>query len=91
MELLVLLVAAAVALVLLPLLLFKLLIALVLLPFKLLGLVFRAAFGLMAAVGGLLVGVIALVILPLLPLLLLGGLIWWIARPRGHAVRRLSA
>jgi hypothetical protein len=62
----------------------KVLLALVLLPFKLLGLVGRLIFGVLAGAAGLICGVavLALVALavPLLPLVLIGGVIWLIAR-----------
>jgi hypothetical protein len=64
---------------------FKLLVGLVLLPFKLLALVVKGV----GSVIGLLFGVVGLVatvvLLPLLPLVLLGGIVWLIvraARPR---------
>ena len=76
------------ALVLVPLmllgLLIKLLVSLVALPFRLLGWLFAGAVGIAAAVGkvavafGLLLG--GLLFLPLLPILLAGGLIWLFAR-----------
>lgn len=81
--------------VLIPLLALKLLfglaVGLVLLPFKLLGAVFRVAFGLVGFVAkllftgaGLLVGglgvLLALVLVPMLPLLLLGLVFWGLTR-----------
>jgi hypothetical protein len=81
--------------VLLPLILlgaaFKLLFALVLLPFRLIGAVFHVVgavlggiFAALASVAGvlgfLLIGVVLLVALPLLPLLLLGGFVWAVAK-----------
>jgi hypothetical protein len=83
------------AFVILPLILLKivfgLFFGLVLLPFKILGGVLRLAFGLVGAVfkvvGGI-IGAVAvlfaallcLVFLPLLPFLLVGGLVWLVAR-----------
>jgi hypothetical protein len=81
--------------VLLPLLalrlLFGLALGLVLLPFKLLGVVFRVVGGLLGVflkvlfsgvglVFGLLAAVFFVVLLPLLPLLVLGALIWAMTR-----------
>lgn len=81
--------------VLIPLLALKLLfglaVGLVLLPFKLLGAVFRVVFGVVALVGkllftgaGVLLGVLglllALVLVPLLPLLMLGLVFWGVTR-----------
>jgi hypothetical protein len=92
MEILVLLVIAGAALVVLPVLLVKLVVTLVLLPFKLLGLIFKVAFGLVTAIGGLILGLLALVLLPLLPLLVLGGIVWLVVRGASRPdVPRLTA
>ena len=92
MELLVLVVLAGAALIVVPVLLFKALVALILLPFRLISLVFKALFGVASAVGGLLLGVFALLLLPLLPFLIVGGLIWLIVRPsHGSLSPRLTA
>ncbi len=78
---------------------FKLVFGLVFLPFKLLGAVFHIAFG---VVGGLFrvlfsgLGIVALlvaivgaiILLPLLPLLLIGGVIWLLTRPPRRAALR---
>jgi hypothetical protein len=69
----------------------KLLVGLVLLPFKILGLLvkgigslFGLAFGLVSGLFGLLLGLIgvvaAVLVLPLLPLIVLGGIVWLIVR-----------
>ena len=66
---------------------FKVLFALVLLPFKILGGLFKAFLGLIGGLFGLVAGGIGLafgllvllvvfVLLPLAPLLLLGGIVW---------------
>ena len=79
------------AFVLVPLLLLKLVFGLVFLPFKLVGLVFRVVFGalgglvrvgfgLVGVIGGLLAMAFFLVLLPLMPLLLVGGFVWLVAR-----------
>jgi hypothetical protein len=79
------------ALVFVPLLLLKLVFSLAFLPFRLVGLAFRLVFG---ALGGLfrvgfgLVGLVAgilamaffVVLLPLLPLLVVGGFVWLLTR-----------
>ncbi|SRR5260370_26455112 len=90
MEALVLVVLLAVVIV-VPLLILKVLLqvvlGLVLLPFKLLGGAFRLTLGLLGGVlklffagamvvGALLLGVAAFILLPLLPFLVLGGLVW---------------
>ena len=91
------------ALVLLPLLLLKVLFSLVSLPFKLVGLVFRivfgvlggllkVGFGLVGVLGALLAMAFFVVLLPLLPFLLVGGVVWLLAglaRPR-PAVRLIA-
>jgi hypothetical protein len=81
----------------------KLLVGLVLLPFKLMGVVFKVIFGAFALVAKLLFGglglllgllglLVGLVLLPLLPVLLIGGLIWLIVRAsRPSAPLRLPA
>jgi hypothetical protein len=77
--------------VVLPLVLLKVLLALVFLPFKILGALFRVAFGLVGGIFkvgfgllGLFVGLLAafvvVVLIPLLPLLVLGGIVWLVAR-----------
>jgi len=74
-----------------PILIVKALVGLVLLPFKLIGAVFKVILGAFALVAkllfgglGLLLGVLGLllglVLLPLLPFLVIGGLVWLIAR-----------
>jgi hypothetical protein len=66
---------------------FKVLFGLMLLPFRVIGGVFHAFFGLLAGLFGLAAGgigllfglvaaVVVLVLLPLAPLLLLGGIVW---------------
>ena len=101
MELLFVLALGAAALVVLPLLLLKLAIFLVLLPFKVLGLLLKVVFGLVGVVGsvlmaavGLLVGALVVafpaIILPLLPLLLVGAVVWLAvrgSRPQTSVVR----
>lgn len=91
------------ALVFLPLLLLKLVFGLVALPFKLVGLAFRVVFGVLGGlfrvgfgivgiVGGILAMAFFVVLLPLLPLLLVGGFVWLmarLARPR-PAVRLIA-
>jgi hypothetical protein len=84
-------------------LVFGLVLQILLLPVKLLGLAFKVVFGifgvaakLLFSVAGLAVGVVcavlALVLVPLLPFLLVGGLVWLIARrPRPHAILRHTA
>jgi hypothetical protein len=90
-EALVILALMGVGLLLLPLLLLKLALGLVLLPFKILGAVFQVVFGLLGAVFrvlfsgvgillGLLAAVLFFVLLPLLPLFLLGLGIWVLVR-----------
>ena len=96
-ELLVVGVLVMAAAVILPLLALKLLLELglgiLMLPFKILGGVFHALFGALGfvfkLVGGLLGAVVtvvavilALVFLPLLPLFIVGGLVWMIVRKR---------
>ena len=88
-----------VAFVALPLLLLKTVLFAVLLPFRILGAVFKAVFGVVTGLAGLAfglaVGVVALVAvpllllaLPLLPFLVIGGLVWLVARgSRAVAVR----
>jgi hypothetical protein len=64
---------------------FKLLIGLVMLPFKILGLVLKGLGGLVSVLFGVLGLVAAILMLPLLPLVILGGLVYLIvraARPR---------
>lgn len=91
MEILFVLALGAVALVVLPLILLKLVVWVVLLPFKLVGLLFKVAFGIVGIVGSVIVavlgavfGVVAVALLalliPLLPLVLIGGLVWVIVR-----------
>jgi hypothetical protein len=84
-----------------PLLLVKLVLFVVLLPFKILGLVFKVIFGVIGVVGSVLMAVVgaffglvalafSLLLIPLLPLLLIGGLLWLIARgsrPQPTAIR----
>lgn len=91
MEILFVLALGAVALVVVPLLLLKLVVFVVLLPFKLVGLVLKVAFGIVGIVGSVLMavagavfGVIAVafmaLLIPLLPLALIGGGIWLLVR-----------
>jgi hypothetical protein len=102
MEALVLLALLGVLIV-VPLLILKVLLqvvfGLVLLPFKLLGGMFRLVFLLVGgffkllftgalAVGALLLGLGALILLPLLPFLVLGGLVWLAVRASRPVVRR---
>ena len=80
----------------------KVLLLLVLLPFKLLGGLFKMVFGLLgvlfgflfsgaAVVGVLLALVFGLVLLPLLPSLLLGALVWMAARAgRPRTITRVA-
>jgi hypothetical protein len=78
-------------LVILPLILLKLVLGLILLPFKLLGLVFRVVFGVLGFVFGLLFSGVGLVLglliaigvallVPLLPVVLIGVGIWLLVR-----------
>ena len=78
-------------LVILPLMLLKLVLGLILLPFKLLGLVFRVVFGILGLVFGLLFSGVGLVLallvavgvallVPLLPIVLIGVGIWLLVR-----------
>ena len=101
MELLLVLALGVAALVVLPLLLLKLVVFVVLLPFKLVGLVLKVAFGVVGLVGSVLMGVIGLAValmvaafvallLPLLPLIVIGGVIWLAvraSRPQSTAIR----
>jgi hypothetical protein len=101
MELLFLLALGVAALVIVPVLLVKLVVFVVLLPFKILGLVFKVFFGVLGVIGsvlmavaGVVFGVLALafmlLLVPLLPLLFVGGLIWLLARaarPQTQAIR----
>jgi hypothetical protein len=77
------------------------LLFLVLLPFKLLGLVFKVLFGVVGVVGSVLMAVAGLVfgvlvvaflalLLPLLPLVLIAGVIWLAvraSRPQAQSIR----
>ena len=101
MEILFVLALGAVALVLVPLILLKLVVWVVLLPFKLLGLLVKVAFGIVGMVGSVVVAVLGAVfgvvvvtllalLIPLLPLVLIGGLVWLIvraSRPQPGAIR----
>jgi hypothetical protein len=101
MELLFVLALGLAALVIIPLLLIKLVLFVVLLPFKILGLVFKVLFGVLGVVGSVLTAVIGAVagllalafvflLLPLLPLAVVGVGIWLLARaasPRTTAIR----
>ena len=91
MEILFVLALGAVALVLVPLILLKLVVWLVLLPFKLVGLLVKVAFGIVGLVGSILMtvagavfGVLAVafvvLLIPLLPLVLIAGGIWLLVR-----------
>ena len=91
------------ALVVLPVLLFKVLLGLIFLPFKILGAVFRVVFGILGGLfrlGFVLVGLVGavlgfaffLLLLPLLPFLILGGFVWLLTRLfRPGPVARLVA
>ena len=101
MEILFVLALGAVAMVLVPLILLKLVFWVILLPFKLVGLLFKVAFGVVGLVGSILMavagavfGVIAVVLMalliPLLPLALVAGGIWLLvraSRPQTTAIR----
>lgn len=101
MELLLVLALGVAALVVIPFLLVKLLFFVVLLPFKLLGLVFKVLFGVVGVIGSVLMAVVGVVfgvltvaflavLLPLLPLVLIGGVIWLAvraSRPNTQAIR----
>jgi hypothetical protein len=91
MGLLVGLVFAFGALVMLPIILVKVLFGLILLPFRIAGGAFRLVFGVLGGVfrlGFALVGLVAgilgfvffLLLLPLLPLILLGGFVWLLTK-----------
>jgi hypothetical protein len=78
-------------LILLPLVLLKVVVLAVLLPFKILGALMKALFGVVTGLAGLafglvvaLVAVVAIPLLllaiPLLPFLVIGGIVWLIAR-----------
>jgi hypothetical protein len=77
---------------------FKVLFTLVLLPFKILGGLFKAFLGLLGGLFGLVAGVVGLVfgllvllvvffLLPLAPLLLLGGIVWLALKALSPAAR----
>jgi hypothetical protein len=70
-----------VGLILLPL---KLILGLVVIPFKILGALLKGVGSVLGLAFGLIVGVIALVVgvvlVPLVPLLILGGIVWLIVR-----------
>ena len=101
MEILFVLALGAVALVVVPLILLKLFVWLVLLPFKLVGLVLKLAFGIVGVVGSVIVAVLGAVfgvvavalmalLIPLLPLVLIGGVVWLLvraSRPQSNAIR----
>ena len=84
-------------------LVFRLAFEVVLLPFKILGLVLKVVGGVVGVVGkllfsvagsvlGLVFAVVLLVVVPLLPFLLVGALVWLaVRRPRPHAVLRHTA
>ena len=103
MELLLFLLAGLAVLIVVPVLLLKLVVTLVLQPFRILGgvahgvgvlvgLAFKAVFGVFGLLFGLLVGLVVLVALPLLPLLVVGGIVWLLARPsRRQPLGRLTA
>lgn len=63
---------------------FKVLFTLILLPFKILGGLFK---GLLGLVGGLFVLLVVFVLLPLAPLLLLGGMVWLALKAASPAAR----
>jgi hypothetical protein len=78
-------------LVVLPLLLLKIVLFAVLLPFRILGALVKALVGVATGLAGLAFGLVAVVVgvvaipllllaLPLLPLILVGGLVWLVAR-----------
>jgi hypothetical protein len=90
-EALVVLFLVAGALVVIPILALKLLCGLVLLPFRVLGALFSVVFGLfggllkLLASGAVFLGVllalaVSLVLLPLLPFVFLGGIIWLLVK-----------
>ena len=98
MEALIALLAVAVVPFLLLAVAFKVLVTLVLLPFKVLGAVAKGLFGLVAGLFGLAAGGIGLVfgilvllavlvLLPLAPFLLLGGVVWLVVKAGSPAVR----
>ena len=91
MEALVVLFLVAGALVVIPILALKLLCGLVLLPFRILGAVFSVVFGLFGGLlkllvsGAVFLGIllalaVSVVLLPLLPFVLLGGVIWLLVK-----------
>ena len=98
MEVLCLLFVAVGALIVIPILAFKVLFSLVLLPFRILGAVFGVLFGLaggllkLAFSGFIAIGVLCglalcVVLLPLLPFLLIGGFIYLLLKAfQPHAV-----
>ena len=55
---------------------------LLLLPFRVVGAVLKAATGLVFGIGALLAAILAIVILPLSPLLLVLFFVWLLVRPR---------
>jgi hypothetical protein len=90
-EALVVLFLVAGALVVIPLLALKLLCGLVFLPFRILGAIFSVGFGLLGGLlkllisgavflGVVLVLLLSVVLLPLLPFVLLGGVIWLVVK-----------
>ena len=98
MEVLCVLLVAAGALILIPILAFKVLFSLVLLPFRIVGAVFGVLFGLVGglvklafsgfvAIGVLCGLVLCVVLLPLLPFILIGGFIFLLIKAfQPHAV-----
>ena len=87
-------------LVILPVLLFKAVFFAVLLPFRLLGALFKVAIGLVTGLAGLAFGLVVAVLavvaiplmllaIPLLPFLVIGGIVWLVAKGgSGRAVIR---
>jgi hypothetical protein len=75
---------AVVFVVAIPLLVIKLVLGLVLLPFKILGGVFKGigklAFGVFGLLAGLLAVFVLLIALPLVPVVLVGGVVWLVTR-----------
>ena len=88
------------ALLILPILLFKVVAFAVLLPFKILGALFKVVFGLLTGLAGLAFGLVVavlavvvlpllLLVIPLLPFLVIGGIVWLVAKGStgGTAIR----
>src|SRR5262245_2778890 len=75
---------AVVFVLVIPLLVIKLVASLVLLPFKILGALLKGigklAFGIFGVLAGLLAVFAVLIALPLVPVLLVGGVVWLLTR-----------